>query len=219
MIRKIVKSYIRKIQVFVTWLKYHHRFDLGRNVVIRNLKYIGKDKKKNIIIGEGSVLRNCSFVLNSQNGNIIEIGADCNLINAEFILRNGYGNCIKLGRHCTSGGNVQLAACEGKSIIVGDDCQFAHDIALWTTDHHPIYDLQHKRVNDAKDIRIGNHVWIGTGSLVLKGAEISDGNIIGAHSVVSGKCTEKNSIYVGVPAKPVKHGIVWERRFPGVYEI
>lgn len=109
---------------------------------------------------------------------------------------------------------MQFAACEGREIRIGDDCQFAHDIQLWTTDHHPIYDLHHNRVNMSKDITLGKHVWIGTGTLVLKGSDIVVGCIIGAHSVVSGRCDEEQSVYVGVPARQVKKDIFWERRFP-----
>lgn len=218
-LKKCIKKIHTKIMAFVTWIKYHHKFDLGPNVVLSNIKCVGVTKKVRIKIGAGSKLCNCSFVFNSSKGNSVEIGSYCNLQNAEFILRNGGGNKIKIGDHCTTGGNVQFAACEGKTIIIGDDCQFAHDISLWTTDHHPIYDYNHIRINGARDIILGNHIWLGTGTLVLKGANINNGNIIGAHSVVSANCDETNSIYVGAPAKLKKKNVVWERRFQGDYEV
>lgn len=49
-------------------------------------------------------------------------------------------------------------------------------------------------------VRIGNNVFIGTGSIILCNTSIGDNVIIGAGSVVSG-IVESNSVYYGVPAK------------------
>lgn len=49
-------------------------------------------------------------------------------------------------------------------------------------------------------VKIGNNVFVGTGSIILCNTTIGDNVIIGAGSVVSGKI-ESNSVYCGVPAK------------------
>ena len=134
MIRNTLKKIIRKLLVLYTWMKYHRRFELGENVVISKLKCVGHFTKQSVKIGDNSNLYNCSIVFNSMNLNRLIIGTNCNLHNAEFILRNGGGNLIELGSCCTTGGNVQFAACEGRSIRIGYDCQFAHNISCWTTD-------------------------------------------------------------------------------------
>lgn len=54
------------------------------------------------------------------------------------------------------------------------------------------------------DIIIENGCWIGGNVTILPGVVISEGCIIGAGSVVT-KNTEKNSLYVGVPAKKVRN--------------
>lgn len=51
-------------------------------------------------------------------------------------------------------------------------------------------------------VKIGNNVFIGTGSIILKGAEIGDNTIIGAGSLVSKKL-EGNSVYAGVPCRRI----------------
>ena len=87
---------------------------------------------------------------------------------------------------------------------------FSHDIYVRTTDSHSII-KENKRINPAKNIKIGNHVWIGMQSLILKGTNIPDGCIIGARSTVSASDMENNSIYVGQPVKLVNKGIDWNR--------
>lgn len=54
-----------------------------------------------------------------------------------------------------------------------------------------------------KSVRIGNNVWIGDGVAILGGADIGDGVIIGANSVVTGRIPSF-TIAVGMPARPVK---------------
>jgi len=51
-------------------------------------------------------------------------------------------------------------------------------------------------------IYIGEDVWVGAGSKVLKGSYISDGSVIGAMSLVKG-ITEPYSINVGIPIKKI----------------
>ena len=58
--------------------------------------------------------------------------------------------------------------------------------------------------NISKAIKIGNHVWIGRDSLVLKGVTIGDGAVIAAGAVVTHNVSP-NSIVAGNPAKIVKN--------------
>ena len=56
----------------------------------------------------------------------------------------------------------------------------------------------------ARDVKIGNGSWLGTGVVVLPGVTIGDHVAVGANSVV---CTDlpSNSVAVGSPAKVVRH--------------
>lgn len=54
----------------------------------------------------------------------------------------------------------------------------------------------------SKPVRIGRHVIVGAGSVILPGTTCEEGSAIGALSLVKG-CVEKSSIYVGVPARRV----------------
>lgn len=58
------------------------------------------------------------------------------------------------------------------------------------------------RAVDNRPVTIGRHVIIGSGSVILPGAHISDGAAIGALSLVKGKC-EEFVIYGGRPLRRV----------------
>ena len=58
----------------------------------------------------------------------------------------------------------------------------------------------HKQV---KAITIGNNVWIGANSIILKGVNLGDNVVVGTGSVVT-KSFPNNSVIAGVPAKLIK---------------
>lgn len=88
---------------------------------------------------------------------------------------------------------------------------FAYDIDVRTGDSHAIVDAQTgARINHARDIRIGNHVWIAAHCIILKGVSIADNSVVGTGSVVA-PVHEEGVIVAGNPAKIVKRGISWTR--------
>ena len=67
-------------------------------------------------------------------------------------------------------------------------------------------------------IKIGNNVFIGTGSIILKNSRIGNNVIIGAGSVVTGTIPD-NCVAVGAPAKKLMSiDEYWERRKKSQYE-
>lgn len=139
----------------------------------------------------------------------MEIHSSAKLRDITFWME-GEGNHIVIGKGATSHGKMQLAACEGTSITIGDDCMFSHDIYVRTTDSHPIYNKEGMRINPAENIHIGNHVWIGMQSLILKGAVIPDGCVVGARSTVTKTNLKQQSIVVGTPAKIIRENVTWK---------
>ena len=88
---------------------------------------------------------------------------------------------------------------------------FSSLIEFRTGDSHSIIDVvSKKRINYAQDVIIGNHVWIGAHSKILKGVTIGDNSIIGTNSLVT-KNILKNSIAAGIPAKVLKSNVDWLR--------
>ena len=85
---------------------------------------------------------------------------------------------------------------------------FSSLIELRTGDSHSIIDNDtKKRINYAQDIIVGNHVWIGKHSIILKGVTIGNNSIVGTRSLVT-KSVPNNSIVAGIPAKILKDNVI-----------
>ncbi len=107
-------------------------------------------------------------------------------------------------------GDINIACLEGTSINIGTDCLFSAGIEIRTSDSHSILNMVGKRLNCAKSIVIGNHVWCGQGVFILKGAHIEENTVIGACSVVNKEFIEGNCVVAGNPAKIVKQNVTWQ---------
>ncbi|OCR03408.1 hypothetical protein BA920_08225 [Helicobacter pullorum] len=163
---------------------------------------------------------------NGQNNIIFfaggSYGIDINLVGNNNIIFIGNGvrniamqtfanSVVYIGNGTTSNG-CYIRACEGKYVIIGDDCMFSSGILITTSDHHLIYDaVSKKRINIAKSVYIGDHVWLGRNVRINKGANIFSGSIVGACSVVTSKKIYSNSVYAGNPIKYIKNNIFWDR--------
>lgn len=115
------------------------------------------------------------------------------------------GNLTVGERFACSGGGI--IDCKAESSF-GDDVLIGHCCNFMDCDGHPIM-IDGEVINEDAGYHIGNHVWLGRECLVLKGAETCDNIVFGARSVVRGKYTTCNAIYVGSPAKLKKENIMW----------
>ncbi len=64
-------------------------------------------------------------------------------------------------------------------------------------------------VNVAGNVRIGDGVFVGIGAVISSGVKVAAGSVVGAGAVVVDDVVEKNSLVVGVPAKPVRVNKGW----------
>ena len=88
---------------------------------------------------------------------------------------------------------------------------FSNNIVVRTSDSHPIYRIDdNQRINPAKSVTIGNHVWVAPNTKIMKGVNIENGSIIGSDTIVT-KVIPENSLAVGHPARVVKSNIKWTR--------
>ncbi|MFQ6878799.1 MAG: acyltransferase [Oscillospiraceae bacterium] len=94
-------------------------------------------------------------------------------------------------------------------IEIKDNVLISWDVLIMDTDTHKIY-KNGKRINEDKKIVIGNNVWIGCRSTVLKGTIIGDGSILGSNSIASGCYENKNRIIIGNKSKEINEMIRWE---------
>jgi len=149
------------------------------------------------------MMAKCSIIASGRES-IIHIEGGC-------IVNQGSGKII-IAYGFTSEG-CQIKSHEGRTISIGKDCMFSFGIDISTTDYHSILSVEDgTRINGAKDITIGNHVWLGRNVNVLKGVSIADDIVVGMGSTVSKPLEQLHSVYVGTPAKRVKDSITWMRR-------
>ena len=181
-----------KNRIYIRYLHTQFSFSgTGKDTVIfgENAQLLGDDKT--IIIGKSSVV---DGLLNTDN---------CR-------------GKIKIGDYCYIGINTRIWAFE--EIVIGDRVLISNDCSIFDSNCHPINKYaRHKdfmnllavgknnldgEVENAR-VCIGNDVWIGAHTCVMKGITIGDGAIIGAGSVVT-KDVPPNVLVAGNPAKLIK---------------
>lgn len=118
------------------------------------------------------------------------------------------------GSRIVIGNNVGISGstiCATKLVEIGDNVLIGSGCLITDTDAHPL-DWRDRREgkNEKKGISpviIGNDVFIGARSIVLKGVKIGDRSIVGAGSVVT-KEIPSDCIVAGNPAKIIKRMII-----------
>ena len=162
-------------------------------------------------IGENSSLRNAGIRVVGSNNRII-FGSNCMVGNNCSFWMEGNNITIIIGNNTTFTHSVHFCDQEDNTTItVGEDCMFSNTIIVRTSDSHPIYDLStQKRINPAKNVVIGNHVWVAPNTKIMKGAKIGDNSIVGSNTMIT-KEIPNNCLVVGSPCKVVKTNISWTR--------
>lgn len=98
-----------------------------------------------------------------------------------------------------------------KLVSIGRNCAVSWNTQIMDTDFHHIL-LNGECVNDNADVVIGDHVWVGSHSLVLKGTVIPEGVVVAAGSVINHKdnVIQPRTIITGLPNKVLKENIDWK---------
>ncbi len=189
--------------------------------------------RNNLIRTWGALLNKVDFDVQGSN-NIIVIKSGCVINGTRFMLR-GSGHRVIIGSNCcfVRGGSIwfedsdcqllindnttmeeaHIALTEpGSRVEVGKDCMIAYDVDIRCGDSHSIIDLSTgQRINYAKDVKIGDHVWLAAHVQVLKGVTIGSNSIIAIRSVVT-KDVSPDSIAAGIPAEVIKTNVTWDRQ-------
>jgi acetyltransferase-like isoleucine patch superfamily enzyme len=183
---------------------------MSRGARLDNVFYdiIGDDNE--IVIGPGAMLNRVRFYIRGSNHKVF-IGSNCQFRNGGTIWFEDSDCQLSIGdRTWIEEAHIALTE-PGSSIEIGKDCLFAFDVDIRCGDSHSIIDLSTgKRINRAKDIRIGDHVWLGAHVEVLKGVTIGPNSVVGIRSVVT-KDVPPNSIVAGMPAEVIRGNITWDR--------
>lgn len=167
------------------------RVKFGEKCRFYGVPVIVKSKEGRIVLGKGVRIRSSTL------SNLI------GLYQRTIIITKGKGS-IEIGDDVGMSGVTIYAR---DSIRIGKGCLIGANTKILDNDFHPV-DPEIRRVSPGaqiptKPVEIGNNVFIGCNSLVLKGSVIGDNTTIGAGSVVTGKIPA-NCIAAGNPAKMIK---------------
>lgn len=197
-IYKIIKKFFFEVNnlsalIYNKTVFYINNVDYGEGIRINGYIKLILNKHATLKIGK-------QFKLNSGK-NFNPIGRNQRSLfvvnkNAELIIGNNVGMS-------------SVAIVCSKKIVLGDNVRIGGNTVFYDTDFHSlnynerIINPENKENIKVKPIYIGNNVFIGGHSLILKGATIGHNSIIGAGSVVAG-AIPSNEIWAGNPAKFIK---------------
>lgn len=167
--------------------------NIGKNIVCNGLMNLRFHKTASIAIGDNVRFNNTfsSNPISSQMKSSIFVGKS-----AELVI--GYGSGF-------SGVNIYCK----RRIVIGDFVKVGAGVKIYDTDFHSLNPTDRKdKVLDSENTRtkhivIGDNVFIGTMSVILKGVSIGKNAVIGAGSIVTTDIPE-NEIWAGSPARFIR---------------
>ncbi len=168
-------------------------------------------KGNRVEFGTKNRIRKCTVAIHgSGNKLVFKDGANLKGVHIEL---DGNNCTLIIGERCVIGEGCYFSAREnGTTLTIGNDCMFSRNVKLMTSDGHDITDKSTgERLNQAKDISIGDRVWLADGVVVLKGATVGNGSVVGINSTVT-KSIPEGCIAAGTPAKVVRNDIHWDEK-------
>jgi len=153
-------------------------------------------------IGEAVNIHPSVILIGTEN---ISIG-DRSRIDPHTILIATGG--IRIGKHVHIGAGCNLAG--GGGIVMDDFSGLSQGVKIYSTSDdysgesltNPTVPPAYKKVLQAP-VHVGRHAIIGSGAVILPGADIAEGCSVGALSLVR-RPTEPWGIYAGTPARRLK---------------
>ena len=199
-------SFFKKTSFFIK--NNNNMLFFKKKSILKNCQIIVEGFNNVLYIDKCTLLRD-SYIKIEGNNNKIFIGSNCCLKNLTIDMKND-NSVIKIGDK-TSIEEARITSFEPYKIEIGKDCMFSANIVIMNTDVHKIYDIDTGlKTNEGKEISIGNHVWLGIRTIILKGVSIGDNAIVAAGSIVT-KDVKANTIVSGNPAKQIKENKNWSR--------
>ncbi len=141
--------------------------------------------------------KNLSIFRSVRVFNYGTINAGDNLkISGDFaltLLKCNPGGVISIGNDIFINAGTRIYA--AKNVSIGNNCLIGPEVLVSDTDFHG----RGQGSPEAREVVLGDNVWIGARVIILKGVKIGEGCIIGAGSVVT-KDMPSKSLVAGNPA-------------------
>lgn len=180
-----------------------------------NLTVIPALRAAGVEIAEGVQIQGRPIV-SLARGSRVQIGERCVLCSDSQINALGVNHPVVL-RTLSPGAEIVIGAdtgmsggsiCAAGSIRIGAGCLIGANVTLADTDFHAL-NPANRRYNRSPDdigvapIVIGDNVFIGADTFVLKGVRVGKNSVIGAGSVVTRDVPE-NAVAAGNPARVIR---------------
>jgi acetyltransferase-like isoleucine patch superfamily enzyme len=175
---------------------------LGQGVRLQKLRCLSAEKPHaKILIGEHSIIYE-NAEINSYGNGKIEFG-ECAVL-GDIRVASRYG--VKIGHRFISSWNVFIQDYDPHPILPEERALQVQSICAG---FRPRYAAISHQENfhwqpPGENIEIGNDVWVGANSTILKGAKIGDGCIVATGSVVLGGTYPNRSLIAGNPARVIR---------------
>lgn len=157
--RKAIKSCLR---VLVWKIRYGNKVRISLPVAFDQV-FLEKDREATVSVGERTQNRGKIYLICKEQGQ------------------------LQIGEHCFFNTNVSITCMQ--KVTIGNYCKFGNNLVIVDNDHNYTEkntDGRNKEISEyiKGDIVIGDRVWVGANSVILKGVTIGDDAVIGAGSVV-----------------------------------
>lgn len=171
--------------------------EVGKNFVCKGFPYLKlKSLNKSLVIKNNVTLIGKVDLRTRENGLII---LDNNCIIEESRIVSALNGKVHIGEYTEVLQNSFIVG--GEDIIIGKYCVIGVRNCINSSKHlvnQSVRFFEKKYIH--KKVIIGDYAWTGVNTMINPGVNIGSNSIIGSNSVVT-KNVEKNSVYVGVPAK------------------
>ncbi len=147
-----------------------------------------------------------SVVFHLEKNARLEFDGDFNIgAGTKFHLAMGAHMKFGGGEKENSGITGESKIMAKQSLEIGKDFLAAWNVFITDCDWHQIGDRQ-----AWKKTMIGNHVWVGPNTSILKGVNIGNNCIIAGHSIVTGNIDSSDNLLIaGNPAQKVRETENW----------
>lgn len=173
----------------------------------------------NILYCEGNVkLTSAKFTFQGNNSIVYLSSAIKSNYSFNLLIYND--STFFIGRDCSLSYPTNINIQENQNVIIGSDVTISSGVNIRTADIYPMYEIDSKqRVNYAKSVFIGDHVWIGHLAYISRGAKIGSGSIIENYSFIPHNAKVfSNSLVVGNPAKIERKDIFYVKDFSATFK-
>lgn len=192
-------------------LKYVESVDkISYNVILYNNVHYEISSSGKIIINKGNLEIGKSWGRKAVFPTSFKLGENSKIIvDGNFKIHEGASIGINDGASLTLGSGYINNGCRltcFENIQIGKNVVIGSGVTIRDSDSHII---KENGFIKTKPIIIGDHIWIGLNTVILKGVKIGNGAVIAAGAIVTEDVPE-NTLVGGIPAKIIKKNISWE---------